>query len=306
MNSNRLFESKITADNVVLTSVFVDVLDILLNSVAALLTGSVVMIAETLQGVADLFSASFVYVGLKRSRRPATAKHLLGFGRELYIWALFSSLIMFALLASLSIYFGWQRLMTPQGIDNISVAYIVLCVSFISNGYSFSLSFRRIKQPGKNFFSSLKDSMFLESKTTLILDLLGTLAAFFGFLALVSFQITSEKFFDGLGAVIIGVLMALFSYFLIKNIYGLLIGQSAPLYIKNKIIAIVLKVDGVKKVLNTKALIIGYDRLIVNIEVNFKDGLTTDEIEKIIDQIKSEIAKNVPVVFHIQIEPESV
>ena len=45
---------KISDEKAVKTSIRVDIVDILLNSITAFLTGSVVMLAETLQGVSDL------------------------------------------------------------------------------------------------------------------------------------------------------------------------------------------------------------------------------------------------------------
>jgi divalent metal cation (Fe/Co/Zn/Cd) transporter len=50
---------------------------------------------------------------------------------------------------------------------------------------------------------------------------------------------------------------------------------------------------------------IGPNKLLVNMEVNLKNGLTTDDIEELIDVIKARVKKEVPSVGHIQIELES-
>ena len=59
-------------EKVVSTSCKVDMIDVLLNGIAALATGSVVMLAETLQGVSDLIVDGLTYVGMKRSKRLPT------------------------------------------------------------------------------------------------------------------------------------------------------------------------------------------------------------------------------------------
>ena len=63
---------KITAKRVVLTSILVDASDVVLNTAVAILTGSVVMLAQLLEGVSDLLSSFLLYLGLRSSevQRP--------------------------------------------------------------------------------------------------------------------------------------------------------------------------------------------------------------------------------------------
>ncbi len=297
----------ISDEKVVSTSCKIDLIDILLNGAVAVATGSVVMLAETLQGVSDLIVDGLVYIGMKRSKRPATEKHPLGFGRELYIWSLFSTLIMFLFLTGMSFYFGFQRFVKPEPIDHIYLAYFVLIISVFSNSYSFSLAFRRILR-GRPFWQirqALSQSTFLETKITFVSDLMGIFAALFGLLALVLFQVSGLLWFDGLGAMAIGCLMAVFSVWLLRNVKDFIIGVSAPENIKEKIKKAALQVEGVEQVLDLKALVIGSNRLLVNLEIHVKGGLVTREIELLIDKVKADIKEQVPSVFHIQVELET-
>lgn len=63
---------KISAKQSILTSLVVDFFDIVVNLFVAIITGSIVMVAETIHGVADFIAVLFLYIGLKRS-----AKNLL-------------------------------------------------------------------------------------------------------------------------------------------------------------------------------------------------------------------------------------
>ena len=64
-----------TTRRVLLTSFFVDVLDVVMNLAIALFTGSVVMLAETLEGFADMCSAGLLLVGFKKSNRRPNRLH---------------------------------------------------------------------------------------------------------------------------------------------------------------------------------------------------------------------------------------
>jgi len=300
-------QKTISDERVVKTAIKVDIIDILINSVAALVTGSVTMLAEVLQGVADLISDGFTYLGMRRSKTLPDRRYPFGHGRELYVWSLLSTLVMFLVLACFSFYLGLQRLINPEPIDYIFLAYAVLTISLITNGYSFSLSFRRILE-GRPFWrirQAFCQSTFLESKITFTSDLLGSLAAFFGLTALILFEVTGNLWFDGLGAMAIGLIMAFFSIWLFKNVRDFIVGVSASEEIKSQIKKTALEVPGVEEVLDLKATVIGSNRLLVNLEIHIASGLVTEDIERLIDKVKADIKAKIPSVYHIQVEPET-
>lgn len=297
----------ITARKVLITSFLVDLLDVVLNLVIAVLTGSVVMIAEALQGGADLLAAGFLIIGLARSNAPPDKLHPFGHGRELYFWTLLSSLVMLTITASFSFYLGLQRFLEPEKIENLYLAYLVLMIAILTNGYALSLSFKRLTK-GHSPYSILSRffrTSYIETKTAFILDLMGSSSAFLGLVALIIYGLTGNLRFDGIGAMLIGTSLAGLSFLLLLNIKEFLIGKSASSKTESKIRRAALKTPEVKEVLDLKTLHIGPEKLLINMEVHLEDDLTTDQIEKLIDKIKSQVQKEVPQVHHIQVELET-
>jgi len=300
-------KKNISDEKVIKTSIKVDIIDVLLNGTAFLVTGSVTMLAEVFQGLADLINDGLIYFGMKRSRGLPDKKYPFGYGRELYIWSFLAVLTMFLFLAGLSFYFGWQRLRDQKDIEHIFLAYSILIISLITNGYSFSLGFRRLLE-GRPFWrikQAFSQSTFLETKVTFISDLLGALAAFFGLIALILFEVTGKLWFDGLGAMVIGLIMAIFSLQLLKNVRDFIVGVSVSEETKDLIKKAALEVTKVQGVLDLRAVVIGSNRLLVNLEIHIEPGLVTEEIEKLIDKVKANIKEKVPSVYHIQVEPET-
>ena len=120
---------KISSSYVLKVSFLVDVLDIVLSLVVAILSGSVVMLSQVFEGVSDLISSGLLLVGLARSQQKEDRDHPFGFGRELYFWALLAGIVMFTVTATLSILFGWQRFLHPEEIHAIKLALIVLAIT---------------------------------------------------------------------------------------------------------------------------------------------------------------------------------
>jgi len=297
----------ITTKRTLITSFFVDLSDVVLNMAIAIVTGSAVMIAETLQGIADLSAVSLLLIGYKRSDKVSTKQHPFGFGKELYFWTLLSGFIVCVITASLSIYFGFQHFRHPHAISNIQLAYAVLLFSIATNGYSFSLSARKLlgKYSFKKMWRVFFESYDVAPKTTFILDLMGTLAAVFGLIALVAYQITGNQRFDAIGAMAIGMTLAVFGFILLLSIRDLITGRSAPDFQELQIRKLALAHPKVEEVLDLKTMIIGNEKILINLELNLNDELTTNQLEKIMDEIKESIQKTIPGAFHIQIELET-
>ena len=265
------------------------------------------MIAETLQGIADFISDLFVYIGLKISKKPEDKKHPFGYGKSLYVWTLISTIIMIGITSALTFYFGMQRFLHPREISYIYLIYAVLILSIITSGYSLSVASRRILDGKKlrNFISIYKKSGMMATKTTFVLDLIGTLAALIGLIALIAYKLTGNFKFDGFGAMLIALTLASLAIYLLISIKDILIGKSASSEVERKIKKSVKSVKNVISVLDLKTMNMGINRILTNVEVHVDENLKTKDIEKLIDSIKDSVMKDVPEVKHIQVEIET-
>lgn len=299
--------NNLSTRRVLLTSLFVDALDVFVNVIIAIVTSSTVMLAEALQGVADLTSVSMLLVGYRRSKKRSNRTHPFGYGKEQYFWALISTFLIIGVTASLSFYFGLQRFLKPDTVHQLVLAYAVLIISVASNGYAFWLSLRKIL--GSQHIGKLPrtfiDSADVVPRTTLVLDAMGTLAALFGLVALIIYGITGDARFDGVGAMVISVLLVALALILLITTKGLVTGKSAPKSVEKQIENAALEVDEVRSVLDIRTMMLGAGSLLVNIEVHLDDTLSTDDIEKVMDEIKDNIRRSVDGRIHINVEPET-
>lgn len=298
---------KLSDLRVVATSFAVSIMDVVLNFAVAFVTGSAVMLAQGLQGMSDLITGGILYFGVKRSKRTATSLYQFGYGREVFFWVLMAGVLMFIGTGGLSLYFGWQQFSNPQPIQMVGLAFAMLVVGISANGYALSLSIRRLKYLYKGFswWHQLRHSSAAETKATFLIDVLGTSSAVFGLIALSIFVLTGNPQFDGLGSMAIGVSMMLMSVLLLRDVRDLIVGRAVEPHVAERIIGAAQSVPGVQSILDLRTMYLGSSSILVILEVHIRDGLETDEIEAITDNVKEVVQENIPEVHHIQVEIET-
>jgi cation diffusion facilitator family transporter len=295
---------KISSKRTIVTSFVVDLGDIALNVTAMIITGSVVLLAEALEGGSDLIASGLLLVGLRISNRRANKKHPFGYGKALFSWTLLSAMVMLVFGAVLSFYFGLQRFLKPEDISHIGLAYGTLCISIVTNGYGVSVSARRLLDGHslKELKEILIRSTKVETKNTFILDVTGASAAAMGLLSLILFQATGYKGFDGLGGMLMGVIIAASSVALIWGVKGYLTGKSASAEIEKQIRNTVLEVKQVKNVVKLATMYLGSHKLLLHLDIEVGSSTTAKELGEIAEVLKERIKQEVPIVSMIQIE----
>jgi cation diffusion facilitator family transporter len=278
--------------------------------VAWMLTGSSAMLAETLHSVADTGNQVFLLLGLRLGRKPPDERHPFGYGRERYFWAFIVALSIFSVGGLFSIVEGIRKINHPHPITNAFVSYIALGIAFALEAYVLRIAWKEFKHwrelnPGP-LWRSLRTS---KSPTILVVlfedsaALLGILVAAIGITLTL---LTDDSVYDGLASLVIGLILLAAAGFIGWRTRGLLIGEAASEADRERIRAAVAGVPEVARVLETLTLHLGPEDVLVNINVNFKDGLTTDDLERAVDAIETRIRAAVPTARRIFIEAESL
>ncbi|MEW6174001.1 MAG: cation diffusion facilitator family transporter [Bacillota bacterium] len=274
---------------------------------AAVITHSSSMLAEFLHSLADVGNQVLLLVGISRSTRPPDAEHPFGYGKERYFWAFLVAVTMFFVGAVLSIYKGVEGVLHPHRLEDPLVNYIVLGLSVLFESYSLRAAIRELKSLRKgSLFSSLRQTkdptlliVFFEDTAAMLGIVLAALGIFLS-------HIMNNAVFDALASVFIGLVLATVAFYLARNTMGLLIGQSASHHHRDLIIAAVNEIPEVVKLLEVLTMHVGPEQILVNLHVKFKEGLTTDELEKVIDDVEKRIRNAVPEVGRIFVEAESL
>src|SRR3954454_16736004 len=112
---------------------------------AAIVTGSSAMLTEGVHSVVDCTNQLLLMWGRREAKKPADKYHPLGYGRELYFWSFVVAVLVFSLGAGVSIYEGIIHIAEPEEAVSPIVAYVVLSVAFLLEGWSTLEAFREFK-----------------------------------------------------------------------------------------------------------------------------------------------------------------
>ncbi|MCB9706797.1 MAG: cation diffusion facilitator family transporter [Myxococcales bacterium] len=284
-----------------------DVSDIVLNLVVYWVTGSAVLFAEMALGLADTFGSLLLVIGERRSRRPRSAEHPRGHSREVFFWALLSSISMLVLGSGLATLRGVEQWLEPQAIDAPWLGIGVLGLSLLTNGWTVRLEWRRLAGGRGSLRRAWASGAQPLVETAFVRDALGTLSALLGLLALAAYLLSGRTLFDALGAFGIAGLTALSSLLLVARARGLIAGRAVAPAIQQAIRRAVLEVEAVDVVNGLVAVHSGAQRVAVDVDVALRDGLDTDAVERAVDAVQAAVRRACPqaATVHVELNPPS-
>jgi cation diffusion facilitator family transporter len=276
------------------------------KAVAAVMTGSGALLAETAHSIADSLNQIFLYVGLRRSARPATERHPLGHGKEGYFWALVVALFLFFGGGVFSIYQAYERIAHPHEVEQAAVGFVVLGLSTVFELFSLSVAVRELRHaardagvPVRRFLGQLQDPAL---RTVLYEDsaaIAGLTAAIIGLALTV---VTGDLRFDAIASGVIGVVLIYVAYQLAWGARGLIVGQAPPERVRVALQATIASEPYVDKIVELVAVQIGTDQLLVMARVSVRDEIPAGEVERLMVRLRERLRREHPEVTDSYIE----
>lgn len=259
------------------------------KTVAAVITGSGAMLAESIHSFADCGNQGLLFVGLKASKKQPDADHPLGYGKAIFFWSFIVALILFSMGGLFSIYEGIHKLGSHEGLKSPVIAIVVLSVSMLLEGASLAGCIGQINKlrKGESLWKWLVNSRQSELVVVVGEDVAALLGLSFALISVILSVITGNPIFDAIGSIVIGALLIVVSLFLAIKIKGLLIGQSVDEKVRDEIIAFFESQPEIESVFSLITLQLG-----AQIMVAVKAKMTkTDSVEQLIANINSSEAK---------------
>jgi len=286
----------------------------ILKFIAAFFTGSSGMMAESLHSLADTTNQVFLLLGLRFYKRPASEKHPFGYGKERFFWSFIAAIFIFGVGATYAVYEGIQKILHPHEIENLSLAYWILGISFVLEAGSIALAlYQEIKEAhheGLTFAEYLRESKDPTAKTVIFEDsaaLVGIVLAAAGLL-LGQYKVPPAEgvMWDGIASVSIGVVLAIVAFSLARSSRGLLLGEAATQKDVEAIRQAIKSHPSVVEVVELLTMHLAPKQILVNAHVNLKNELTNEQIVKSIFEIEGNINEAVPKVDKIFLETSSL
>jgi len=273
--------------------------------VAAILSGSGSMLAEAVHSLADCANQGLLLVGMRRSRRPASADFPLGFGKAVYFWSFLVALLLFSVGGVFSIYEGVHKLSDPEPLKWAWLAVGVLVFGIVAESVSM---WGCLTEVNKVRGTRSLWRWFRESRQSELIVIFGEdLAALLGLVvalgAVVLTMLTGNPLFDAFGTLAIGVLLVVIAFFIAVEVKALLIGQSVEPEVREAILAFVLQQPDVVRVFNLITLQLGPD-VMVAIKAEMNGDLSGRGMVDAINAVERGLKENFPQIRRLFFEPD--
>jgi cation diffusion facilitator family transporter len=270
-----------------------------------LVTGSSSMLAESVHSLADTSNQGLLLLGQKTSQRAADREHPFGYGRDRYFYSFVVALMLFTLGSAFALYEGIHKVGAPEPLESPIVAVIILVLAIGLEGYSFRTAITESKliKGDVTWWQFIRQSRTPELPVVLLEDAGALLGLVFALAGVGLAVLTGDPVWDGVGTIMIGVLLGIIAVILIVEMKSLLIGEGAT-PAELDVICDELAAGRVERVIHIRTQYIGPDELLVAAKIALSPGLETADIAQAIDDAELRVRNKVPAARLIYLEPD--
>jgi len=290
----------------IVKSLVVNVLIACAKAVAAAISGSGAMLAETLHSFADCGNQLLLLRGVRATKKPADREHPFGYGRSLYFYSFIVALLLFFGGGVFSIHEGIDKLVHPEPVDDIKVALAILAFSLVLEGWSLYGNIREInhRRGDRSFVRYLRETKDSDLIVVLGENSAAVLGLVFALAALVGARVTGDGRWDGAGSLAIGLVLVGVATFLAREVKSLLVGEAADASVVTALGELAAADPNVEAILNVLTLQQGPGEILVAMKLRMKDGLPTAQLVEAINAFERAMKARLPEIRWSFIEPD--
>ncbi|MDP4223277.1 MAG: cation diffusion facilitator family transporter [Bacteroidota bacterium] len=275
------------------------------KTIAAVITGSGAMLAESIHSFADCGNQGLLFLVLRASGKIPDTEHPLGYGKEIYFWSFIVALILFSMGGLFSIYEGIHKISLHEGLKNPVVAIAVLLVSMFFEAASLYGCLTQVNKLRHNLKLRTWIRKSRQSELLVVLgeDTAALMGLTFALLSIILTIVTGNTLFDALGSIAIGGLLIVISVLLATRVKSLLIGQSSDEQTSSEIKIWLEDMPEIEKIFNLITMQLG-PRIMVSVKAKMRKVDSADQLINNINKCEAELRMKNPAIQWIFFEPD--
>ena len=291
----------------IIQSLLVNVAIAVAKFVAAFFTGSGAMLAEAIHSSADCSNQILLLLGMKRAQKEPDPHHPLGYGRELYFWSFMVAMLLFTAGGVFSVYEGIHKILTPEPVDHVLVGLLVLVFSLALEGGS---TFSNVKEINKRrgalpFFQYLRDTKDSDLIVVFGENSAASLGLLFALASIALASLTGNAIWDGVGSLLVGLVLLAVAIFLAIEVKSLLIGEAADPTMEKAVREVAGAAPSIDSVLRILTIQQGPGEVMLAMKVKIQVGLSGTELVDAVNAFERSLRARLPEIRWLFVEPDN-
>jgi len=273
--------------------------------IAANVTGSGSMMAESIHSLADTGNQLLLLLGIKHAKRPPSPDYPLGFGKAVYFWSFIVALMLFSMGGAFSIYEGFHKFHHPESLNYPYMAIGVILFSIIAESVSMWGCLREVNKErrGRTLKQWFKETRQSDLLVVFGEDLAALLGLCFALIAITLTIFTGNPVYDALGSISIGVLLVVIAFLIGIEVQALLIGQSVEPEQRVRMLKFLETQAEIDQVFNLLTLQLGRD-VMVAVKAKMAKTDSAEALVEAINRCETAFKKAYPQVLWLFFEPD--
>jgi cation diffusion facilitator family transporter len=289
-----------------MVAVAADVLVAAAKLAAGLVTGSSALLAEAVHSAADSINESLLYLAIRRGRRPADAKHPLGYGGARFLWAFLAAISSFLIGGCVSIGLAIHSLLAGSEVDQFLVAWVVLAVAALADGASLAQTLRQARLEaavwGRSTLSYLRHTSEPTLRALAVEDAAALLGVTIAAAGLLVNELGGPSTTDAIASLIIGGLLATTAIGLARPLADFLIGRSMSPARLEKARRIIDESPGIDHVLDVYAVHAAPYEVILMAKVRPAAATSSEQLARLLDELDQRLRRELPEIGEVFID----
>ena len=271
-----------------------------------LATGSSSLLTEAIHSAADCINQVLLFVGLRQGQRPADARHPLGRGQAPFVASFLVALLLFSVGGLYSVVEGIHKIRHPEQPHHLGWAVGLLVFAIALEGWSLrgAMAAAAEERRGRPLLRYLRQSSSTELVVVLAEDIAALLGLVLALGAVLLVMLTGNPMWDGVGSVAIGLVLIAVAAFVGIEVTALLMNEAPPLALRAALRAATADDPAVARVLHLVAVVVGSDRIMVALKVQFQAQPSGAALVEAINALEVRLRARFPQIQHLFVEPD--
>jgi cation diffusion facilitator family transporter len=277
------------------------------KGIAGAISGSSSLLAEAAHSVADTSNQLMLLVSISLGKRKPDEEHPFGYGKERFFWTLLAAVLIFLAGAIFSIGQGVLEIIRREQEHGFWLAIGTIAFAGVAEGISFRRALRQTLGEARSaqvpFVKYIRQSKDPTVKAVISEDATDLVGLLFAAAGVTLAEVTGNPVFDGVGAVLVGLLLVVVAWLLGHDTKGLLIGEAAPRRERETLRRTIEQRAEVDRVRDLRTMYMGPESLLVAARVDLADDLSARRVEDLAAEIEEELKRAVPTVGEVFLDP---